>query len=79
MGFVRSKEEIARIQEALHKPRFVNAEMLTVDFLDPGMNAADPKSRRNGAADAPPEANAIEQHAATSNLFTSLFILITPF
>ena len=33
MGFVRSKEEIATIQESLHKPRFVNAEMLTVDFL----------------------------------------------
>ena len=33
MGFVRSKEEIATIQVSLHKPRFVNAEMLTVDFL----------------------------------------------
>lgn len=33
MGFVRSKDEIARIQEALAKPRFVNAEMLMVDFL----------------------------------------------
>jgi acetoacetate decarboxylase len=33
MGFVRSREEIARIQEALSKPRFVNAEMLVVDFL----------------------------------------------
>ena len=33
MGFVRSKEEIERIQEALHKPRFVNCEMLMVDFL----------------------------------------------
>ncbi len=33
MGFVRSQEEIARIQEALRNPRFVNAEMLSVDFL----------------------------------------------
>lgn len=33
MGFVRTKEEIVRIQEALSKPRFVNAEMLVVDFL----------------------------------------------
>ncbi|MGE0487164.1 MAG: acetoacetate decarboxylase family protein [Gammaproteobacteria bacterium] len=33
MGFVRSPQEIARIQEALAKPRFVNAEMLMVDFL----------------------------------------------
>jgi acetoacetate decarboxylase len=33
MGFVRSAEEIARIQEALARPRFVNAEMLSVDFL----------------------------------------------
>jgi len=33
MGFVRSPEEIARIQQALKFPRFVNCEMLTVDFL----------------------------------------------
>jgi acetoacetate decarboxylase len=33
MGFVRTKEEIARIQQALAKPRFVNGEMLLVDFL----------------------------------------------
>jgi acetoacetate decarboxylase len=33
MGFVRTKEEIARIQQALQHPRFVNAEMLSVDFL----------------------------------------------
>lgn len=33
MGFVRSQEEIARIQKALSQPRFVNAEMLAVDFL----------------------------------------------
>ncbi|MGR8918274.1 MAG: acetoacetate decarboxylase family protein [Gammaproteobacteria bacterium] len=33
MGFVRTREEIARIQEALSRPRFVNAEMLSVDFL----------------------------------------------
>jgi acetoacetate decarboxylase len=33
MGFVRTREEIVRIQQALSKPRFVNGEMLTVDFL----------------------------------------------
>ncbi|MEO1079774.1 MAG: acetoacetate decarboxylase family protein [Pseudomonadota bacterium] len=33
MGLVRSKEEIANIQQALNKPRFVNSEMLSVDFL----------------------------------------------
>ena len=33
MGFVRTKEEIARIQQALRHPRFVNSEMLRVDFL----------------------------------------------
>lgn len=33
MGLVRSKEEIAKIQRALSTPRFVNSEMLSVDFL----------------------------------------------
>src|SRR5258708_32567940 len=33
MGFVRSSEEIARIQDTLSHPRFVGAEMLSVDFL----------------------------------------------
>ncbi|MGB1879515.1 MAG: acetoacetate decarboxylase family protein [Gammaproteobacteria bacterium] len=33
MGFVRTKEEIARIQEALSRPRFVNSQMLSVDFI----------------------------------------------
>jgi acetoacetate decarboxylase len=33
MSFVKSAEQIARIQDALHNPRFVDAEMLTVDFL----------------------------------------------
>ena len=33
MGFVKTKEEIERIQASLHKPRFVNCEMLTVNFL----------------------------------------------
>ncbi|MDB4476345.1 acetoacetate decarboxylase family protein [bacterium] len=33
MGLVRSEEEIARIQQAMSKPRFVNGEMLSVDFL----------------------------------------------
>lgn len=33
MGFVRSEEEIARIQQSLKEPRFVNCEMLIVDFL----------------------------------------------
>jgi acetoacetate decarboxylase len=33
MGFVCSEEEIARIQQTLSHPRFVGAEMLSVDFL----------------------------------------------
>ena len=33
MGFVKRPEEIARIQRALTHPRFVNAEMLSVEFL----------------------------------------------
>jgi acetoacetate decarboxylase len=33
MGFVKSPEEVARIQSVLQRPRFVGAEMLTVDFL----------------------------------------------
>jgi acetoacetate decarboxylase len=33
MGFVKNAEEIARIQHALSHPRFVNGEMLSVDFL----------------------------------------------
>jgi len=33
MGYVKSQDEIARIQHALHAPRFVNAQMLSVDFL----------------------------------------------
>ncbi len=33
MGFVKTPEEIARIQAVLQRPRFVGAEMLTVDFL----------------------------------------------
>jgi acetoacetate decarboxylase len=33
MGFVKQPEEIARIEHALSHPRFVNGEMLTVDFL----------------------------------------------
>jgi len=33
MGFVRTKEEIARIQTALSEPRFVNCAMASVDFL----------------------------------------------
>jgi acetoacetate decarboxylase len=40
MGFVKRPEEIARIQHALSHPRFVNGEMLSVDFLtDPGVVA----------------------------------------
>lgn len=40
MGLVRSEEEIARIQQVLSKPRFVNGEMLSVDFLtDPAVLA----------------------------------------
>ena len=30
---VKSADQVAQIQDALHNPRFVNAEMLTVDFL----------------------------------------------
>jgi acetoacetate decarboxylase len=33
MGFVRSSDEIARIQHTLSHPRFVGAEMLSLDFL----------------------------------------------
>jgi acetoacetate decarboxylase len=33
MGFVSTPAEIARIQAALSNPRFVNCEMLVVDFL----------------------------------------------
>jgi acetoacetate decarboxylase len=33
MGFVRTPEEVARITATLGQPRFVNAEMLMVDFL----------------------------------------------
>jgi acetoacetate decarboxylase len=38
MGFVKRPEEIARIERALSHPRFVNGEMLSVDFLtDPAV------------------------------------------
>lgn len=33
MGFVKSPEEVARIQKVLQRPRFVGAEMLTIDFM----------------------------------------------
>lgn len=33
MGFVRTSEEVERIQQTLSHPRFVGAEMLSVDFL----------------------------------------------
>ena len=33
MGFVKTPEEISRIEHALRFPRFVNGEMLAVDFL----------------------------------------------
>lgn len=40
MGFVKSPEEIERIEHALSTPRFVNGEMLSVDFLsDPAVVA----------------------------------------
>jgi acetoacetate decarboxylase len=40
MGFVKTPDEIARIEHALSNPRFVNGEMLTVDFLaDPAFVA----------------------------------------
>jgi acetoacetate decarboxylase len=41
MGFVKTPEEIARIEHALSHPRFVNGEMLAIDFLsDPDVVAA---------------------------------------
>src|ERR1051325_10620539 len=41
MGFVKTAEEIARIEHALSHPRFVNGEMLSVEFLsDPDFVAA---------------------------------------
>src|SRR5690348_3718882 len=40
MGFVKRPEEISRIEHALSHPRFVNGEMLSVDFLtDPDVVA----------------------------------------
>ena len=33
MGYVKSADEIARIQVAMSEPRFVDCEMLSVDFL----------------------------------------------
>ena len=33
MGFVKSAEEIARIEHALSYPRFVGGQMLSVEFL----------------------------------------------
>ncbi|MEQ8349776.1 MAG: acetoacetate decarboxylase family protein [Sneathiellaceae bacterium] len=33
MGFVKTPEEVARIQAVLSAPRFVGAEMLSIDFL----------------------------------------------
>jgi acetoacetate decarboxylase len=40
MGFVKTPEEITRIEHALSHPRFVNGEMLSVDFLtDPDVVA----------------------------------------
>jgi acetoacetate decarboxylase len=33
MGYVKTADEIARIEHALSHPRFVNGEMLSVDFL----------------------------------------------
>lgn len=33
MGFVKTPDEIARIEHALSHPRFVNGEMLSIDFL----------------------------------------------
>jgi acetoacetate decarboxylase len=40
MGFVKTPEEIARIEHVMRHPRFVNSEMLRVDFLsDPDVIA----------------------------------------
>lgn len=41
MGFVKTPDEITRIEHALSHPRFVNGEMLSIDFLsDPEVVAA---------------------------------------
>src|SRR3954469_2017002 len=38
MGFVKQPDEISKIEHALSHPRFVNGEMLSVDFLtEPGV------------------------------------------
>ena len=55
MGFVKRPEEIARIEHALSHPRFVNGEMLSVEFLtDPrcggGGPAAAARARRRARA-----------------------------
>ena len=34
MGFVKTKEEVARIRAVLKQPRFVASEMLMVEFLN---------------------------------------------
>jgi acetoacetate decarboxylase len=33
MGFVKTPEEVARIEKVASRPRFVGSEMLTIDFL----------------------------------------------
>ena len=33
MGFVKTPEEVARIEKVASHPRFVGSEMLTIDFL----------------------------------------------
>ena len=33
MGFVKTREEVARLEKVLSHPRFVGAEMLTIDYL----------------------------------------------
>jgi acetoacetate decarboxylase len=33
MGFVKTPEEVARIEKVTSRPRFVGSEMLTIDFL----------------------------------------------
>ena len=33
MGFVKTPEEVKRIEAVMKRPRFVGAEMLMIDFL----------------------------------------------
>src|SRR6201999_2263598 len=53
MGFVKSSEEIARIEHALSFPRFVGGQMLSVEFLTDESVIAEVLPPPLEAADAP--------------------------